>query len=48
MGLGTGATYLINRNFSVNAGYTFTKRWSDLDTKEFDRNVVRIGLTARL
>jgi hypothetical protein len=48
LGLGTGATYLINRNFSVNAGYTFTNRWSDLSDKEFTRNVVRIGVTARL
>lgn len=46
--VGAGASYLLNRNFSVDAGYTFTKRWSDFDDEEFDRNRVRIGVTARL
>ena len=46
--LGAGASYLLNRNFSVDAGYRFTKRWSDFDDEEFDRNLVRIGVTARL
>ena len=46
--VGGGASYLLNRNFSIDAGYTFSKRWSDDETEEFDRNLVRIGVTARL
>jgi uncharacterized protein (PEP-CTERM system associated) len=45
---GARASYLINRNFSLDAGYTYTKRWSDDETEEFDRNLVRVGVTARL
>jgi len=46
--VGGGASYLLNRNFSIDAGYTFSKRWSDDEDEEFDRNLVRIGVTARL
>ena len=46
--LGAGASYLINRNFSIDAGYVFTKRWSDDSEEEFDRNVIRVGVTGRL
>jgi hypothetical protein len=45
---GGGVNYLINRNFSVGAGYNYTTRTSDEDDEEFDRNLVRIGVTARL
>ena len=46
--LGAGASYLITRNFSINGGYVFTKRWSDDSDEEFNRNVIRVGVTARL
>jgi hypothetical protein len=46
--LGAGITYLINRNFSVDATYDFSTRDSDDDNAEFDRNIFRVGLTARL
>jgi hypothetical protein len=45
---GAGVSYLINRNFSVDAGYNYTTRWSDDEDEEFDRNLVRIGVTGRL
>jgi hypothetical protein len=45
---GAGISYLLNRNFSIDGGYTFTKRWSDIETEEFQRNLIRIGVTARL
>jgi hypothetical protein len=46
--IGGGIAYLINRNFSIDAGYDFSTRDSDEDASEFDRNIFRIGLTARL
>ena len=46
--VGAGVSYLLNRNFSIDGGYTFTKRWSDDETEEFKRNRIRIGVTARL
>jgi hypothetical protein len=46
--VGGSASYLINRYLSVDAGYTFSKRWSDLDSEEFDRNLIRVGVTGRL
>jgi hypothetical protein len=46
--VGPDITYLINRYLSVGAGYTFTTRDSDDDTREFDRNVVSVRLTAQL
>jgi uncharacterized protein (PEP-CTERM system associated) len=46
--VGANLTYLINRNFSVGAGYGFTDRSSDLETEEFSRNRVTVSLTARL
>jgi len=45
---GGGVSYLINRNFSVGAGYNYTTRSSDEDDEEFNRNLVRIGVTGRL
>ena len=45
---GTGVSYLLNRNLSVDARYRFTKRDSDDHDIEFDRNIVLIGLTAKL
>lgn len=46
--LGGGVSYLLNRNLSVNASYSFSTRDSDDDNEEFDRNIFRIGVTARL
>jgi len=45
---GGGVSYLINRNFSVDATYNFSTRDSDDDDSEFDRNIFRVGLTVRL
>jgi len=45
---GASASYLINRNLSIDAGYRFTDRRSDVDTEEFTRNVFRLGVTGRL
>jgi hypothetical protein len=45
---GGGVSYLINRNLSVDAGYNYTTRSSDDEDEEFDRNLVRIGVTGRL
>ena len=45
---GVGASYLINRNFSLNATYEFTTRNSDADGDEFTRNIVLVGITAKL
>lgn len=46
--IGGGVTYLINRNFSVDARYDFATRDSDDDNAEYDRNIFRVGVTARL
>jgi hypothetical protein len=46
--LGPNVTYLVNRNFSLGAGYTFTKRDSDNNDGEFDRHVVTVRVTAQL
>ena len=43
-----GASYLINRNLSLDATYRFTKRDSDDNDAEYDRNIVLVGITARL
>jgi hypothetical protein len=45
---GGGVSYLINRNFSVDATYNFSTRDSDDDDSEFDRNIFRVGLNVRL
>ena len=45
---GLNASYLLNRNFSLDANYEFSNRWSDVDTREFTRNIIRLGVTARL
>jgi hypothetical protein len=47
-GLGAGVSYLLNRNLSLDANYRFTKRTSDDNDAEFDRNIVLVGITARL
>jgi hypothetical protein len=46
--VGGGVRYLLNRNFSLDAVYTFSTRESDNDNVEYDRNQVVIGVTARL
>ncbi len=45
---GGGATYLINRNFSLDATYNFTKRTSNDNDQEYTGNVILVGLTAKL
>ena len=45
--VGAGASYWINRHFSVNANYNF-EHW-DSDVREpFDRNTVDVGVAAKL
>ena len=46
--LGAGVSYLLNRNLSLDASYRFDTRSSDADNEEFDRNIFRVGVTARL
>lgn len=46
--LGADLTYLINRHFSVGAGYSFTTRDSDVSGAEFTRNVFTLSVNARL
>jgi hypothetical protein len=45
---GFNGSYLLSRNFSIDAGYQFSNRWSDLSSEEFTRNIFRLGVTARL
>ena len=45
---GAGVSYLLNRNLSVDARYRFTTRDSDDNDIEFNRNIVLVGLTAKL
>ena len=47
-GAGAGVSYLLNRNLTLDATYRFTKRDSDDNDVEFDRNIVLVGFTARL
>ena len=46
--VGPDVTYLLNRYLSVGAGYTFTKRDSDDNDREFTRNLVTVRLNAQL
>lgn len=43
-----GASYLLNRNLSIDLDYDFTNRDSDDDDSEFTRNVIMLGLRAQL
>lgn len=45
---GVGASYLLNRNLSLDANFSFDKRDSSADDENFMRNVFRVGVTARL
>jgi uncharacterized protein (PEP-CTERM system associated) len=45
---GAGVTYLLNRNLSLDATYRFSTRDSDDDNAEYDRSIIRLGVTARL
>ncbi|MDX6750043.1 outer membrane beta-barrel protein [Geminicoccaceae bacterium 1502E] len=45
---GAGVSYLINRNFSLDATYRFATRDSDVQTEDYTSNIVRLGITARL
>lgn len=40
--------YLLNRNLSVDGGYEFGTRDSDVNGADYDRHIVRLGLSARL
>jgi hypothetical protein len=46
--LGPNITYLVNRNFSVGAGYNYTIRDSNDSDREFDRHLFTVRLTAQL
>jgi hypothetical protein len=46
--LGTRLRYLVNRNFSLDGGYTFVTRDSDVADREYDKHVIRVGITAAL
>lgn len=46
--LGAGASYLLNRNLSVDANYTFTDRDSNINVNDYRRHIVRLGVTGRL
>lgn len=43
-----GARYLLNRNLSIDGSYEFATRNSDVNGADYDRHLVRVGLTARL
>lgn len=43
-----GARYLLNRNLSLDAAYEFATRDSDVNGGDYDRHIVRLGVTARL
>lgn len=45
---GAGVSYLLNRNLSLDASYSFSTRDSDEDDEEYTRNIFRVGVTARL
>lgn len=45
---GAGLEYLVNRNISLDLNYRFSKRDSDDDGADFDRNIVTVGITGRL
>ena len=46
--VGGGVRYLLNRNFYVDGNYTYSTRDSDVSDNDYNRQQVRIGLTARL
>ena len=46
--LGGGVRYLLNRNLSLDANYSYRTRWSDENDSEYSRNLIMIGLTAQL
>lgn len=46
--VGATVTYLLNRYLSLQGSYDFSDRSSDLDTEEFTRNRITLGLTAQL
>jgi hypothetical protein len=45
---GAGVRYLLNRNLALTANYNFENRSSDDNNQDYTRNIVRIGLLARL
>lgn len=45
---GAGVSYLINRNLSLGLTYDFSTRDSDANSEDYTRNIIRLGITARL
>jgi hypothetical protein len=45
---GAGLSYFLNRHLALEAKYTFATRDSDEEQDEFTRNIVMLGVTARL
>lgn len=45
---GAGVSYLINRNFRLSLDYTYSTRDSDESAREYDRNLVMLGIRAAL
>lgn len=46
-GAGLGARYLINRNFALNADYTWDYRSTNTQGQDFKRHVFMVGVTAQ-
>lgn len=46
--VGGGVSYLLNRNLSLDATYSFRNRFSDDSDEEYTRNIILLGLTAKL
>jgi hypothetical protein len=44
--VGLNLTYMVNRHFSCEAGYTFSTLESDVPGRDYDRNRVYVGVTA--
>lgn len=42
-----GLDFNVYRNLILNAGYSFTTNSSDVDSREYDRNILSLGMTAK-
>ncbi len=47
LGAGVSARYMVNRNINISASYQYRNRFSDVDTVEFDQNVLSVSLVLR-
>jgi hypothetical protein len=45
---GAGVRYFLNRRLSLDGGYSFSTRESDVSDREYDRHQIRLGITAQL